>query len=98
MVIATGIAAITGEETALALAKGDAEVVGRRVHGNTHVLDHPAVHSRAVFLITGLKGSKKQVQTTHAWMSVAGEIQQAIGAHVGETFVALGVDLRTQIL
>ena len=31
-------------------------------------------------------------------MAVAGEVQQAVGAHVGETLITLGIDLRPHIL
>ena len=31
-------------------------------------------------------------------MTVAREVKQAVGAHIGETLVALGIDLRTQVL
>ena len=98
MVIATGITAVAREHTALACTESDTEVIARRVHRHAHVLDDPTVHGRLVILVTGLQLGNKQVQTTHAGMSVTGEIQQAVGTHIGETLVALGIDLWAHIL
>ena len=90
LVIAARVLAVGAEEARLTLAEGDAEVVGRRVHGRAHVHDEP--------LVRGLQGGLEQVQTAKARMAVAREIEHTVGAAVGEALVAGGVDLATEVL
>ena len=71
-------------------AELDAEVVAARVHGRAHVLDVP--------LARWLKCGLKQVQAAESGMAVAGKIQYAVGAAIGEALIAWRVDLVAKVL
>ena len=80
MVVAARIVAVRAEESAFAVAKGDAEVVVRRVHRPAHVFHVPTARR-------GERGAV-DVEAAHSGVSVAREIEHAVGAHVGKPFVA----------
>ena len=80
MVISAGIVAVRAKETAFALAKSDAEVIIRRVHRPTHILDIPSARS-------GERGLK-DIQSAQSSMAIACKIEHTIAAHIGETLIA----------
>ena len=91
MVVASGVAAVGTEESRLSGAEGDAEVIARRVERKPHVVYAPAVARRVEL-------SLEYVESAVAGVAVAREVEGGVGAKVGKRFVALGIDLRTEVL
>ena len=89
MIPSAGITSVGAEESSVVESfKGHAEVVSATVHGNLQILYLPIACCRIAF-------SLEDIQSTHAHMSVAGEVKFAVRTERGKHLVALGINRGT---
>ena len=88
IVISTRISAIGREETGFPFSICYAEIIPRRIDRQPHILDAPSV-------ACGIKTRLEKIETPETGMPVGREIEQGVGAEIGEHLIASRIDLRT---
>ena len=86
MVVASGVAAVRTEITLVTLSlEGHTEVVALGVHREAEVLHFPFF-------------GHKEIESSHAGMTVRGEIEVTVGSEGGKHLVTRGVDGFAEVL
>ena len=70
--------------------EGHTEVVSRRVKRKLLVLYNPSPH--------GIGRCLENVESSHAWMAIGGEVKVAVGAEGGKHLIAWRVNWSSQVL